>query len=171
MFKRIFSLLAVLGLCLGLAGKASAQMEESTTVIIMRHAEKQNSKDPDPNLSEAGKQRALKIARLFKDVPVTHLLSTPFKRTRETLEQLAEEKGMAIEVFDPAKPEEFMDMIRSAKGQTLVFAGHSNTAPEWVNLILGEKKYDALKEDDYGKIWIITVAMDRVASCLQLNTN
>jgi 2,3-bisphosphoglycerate-dependent phosphoglycerate mutase len=171
MFKRIFSLLAVLGLCLSMAGKASAQMEETTTIIIMRHAEKESGKDPDPGLSPAGKQRAQKIATLLKDVPVTHVLTTQFKRTRETVEKLAEEKGLPIEGYDPAATDEIMDRIRAAKGETLVFAGHSNTAPELVNLIIGEKKYTALKEDDYGKIWVITMSMDRVVSCLQLNTN
>jgi hypothetical protein len=46
------------------------------------------------------------------------------------------------------------------KGKTIVVAGHSNTTPALVNLLLGAEKYKALDDTVYSKIWILTIKED-----------
>ena len=173
MFKGFLYFLLMVCLYTGLAQKAMAQKnpQEATTVIVMRHAEKENGKDPDPELSPEGKKRAAQLASLFHDVPVTRLLATPYKRTRNTLAPLASDKGIMIEAYEPSKISELASSLKQLSGQTIVIAGHSNTAPDLVNQLLNEKKYPALSEEEFGKIWIVTLNSGRVLSCLLLNTN
>jgi hypothetical protein len=61
--------------------------------------------------------------------------------------------------------------LKQLSGQTIIIAGHSNTAPDLVNQLLNEKKYASLNENEFGKIWILTVNSGKVLSCILLNTN
>ena len=84
-------------LLLAIAGlSACAQEQESTTIIFTRHAEKQDDGTKDPDLTEKGLERASKIATLLEKVPVSAIYSTDFKRTRNTVKPISEqkEKGM-----------------------------------------------------------------------------
>jgi broad specificity phosphatase PhoE len=173
MFKGFLYFLLMVCLCTGLTQKAMAQqsLQGATTIIVMRHAEKENGNDPDPELSPEGKKRAAQLASLFKDIPVTRILATPYKRTRNTLSNLASDKGVMIEAYEPSKISELASSLKQLSGQTIVIAGHSNTAPDLVNQLLNEKKYPSLSEDEFGKIWIVTLDSGKVLSCLLLNTN
>lgn len=173
MFKRFFHFLFLVCLCVGIVEKAAAQQsaQRATTIIVMRHAEKESGKDPDPELSSEGKKRAAQIASLFKDLPVTRLLATPYKRTQHTLANLSADKGVHIESYEPSKITELAGSLKQLSGQTIIIAGHANTAPDLVNQLLNENKYSQLDENEFGKIWILTLDSGKVLSCIILNTN
>lgn len=173
MFKGFFHFLILVCLCTGIIQKAEAQQsaQEATTIIVMRHAEKESGKDPDPELSSEGKKRAVQLAYLFKDMPVTRLLATPFKRTQHTLANIASDKNIMVESYEPSKIPELASNLKQLSGQTVVIAGHANTAPDLVNQLLNEKKYNQLNENEFGKIWIVTLDSGKVLSCILLNTN
>lgn len=142
---------------------------ELTQVFIMRHAEKaDDSKDPD--LSEAGKARAVQVAKLLSEVTVNKLYATPYKRTNQTLASIATVKGLNIE-DSPSDLVEFAKQLLNSKGATIVIAAHSNTAPQLVNMLIADKKYGPIEEDDYGKIWYLTLQDGKALSCILLNTN
>ncbi len=70
-----------------------------TTVIVVRHAEKvDNSADPD--LSEAGKARAVLLSRLLGATEVSALFSSQYKRTQQTLLPLATKLNLEIRTVD-----------------------------------------------------------------------
>jgi 2,3-bisphosphoglycerate-dependent phosphoglycerate mutase len=173
MFKGFFYFLILISLCTGMVQKADAQQSVpgATTIIVMRHAEKESGKDPDPELSSEGKKRAVQLAYLFKDIPVTRLLATPFKRTQHTLANIASDKSIMIESYESSKIAELASNLKQLSGQTVIIAGHSNTAPDLVNQLLNEKKYNQLNENEFGKIWIVTLYSGKVFSCTLLNTN
>jgi phosphohistidine phosphatase SixA len=173
MFKRFLHFLILICLCTGVVQKADAQQPAQgvTTIIVMRHAEKESGKDPDPELSPEGKKRAAQLAYLFKDVPVTRLLATPFKRTQHTLANIASDKSIMVESYEPSKIPELASTLKQLSGQTIIIAGHANTAPDLVNQLLNEKRYSQLNENEFGKIWIVTLDSGKVLSCILLNTN
>lgn len=173
MFKGFFQLLILVCLCTGLMLEANAQQpaQKVTTIIVMRHAEKESGKDPDPELSSEGKKRAAQLAYLFKDMPVTRLLATPYKRTQHTLSNLSSDKGVMIESYEPSKIPDLVSNLKQLTGQTIVIAGHANTAPDLVNQLLNEKRYNQLNENEFGKIWILTMNSGKVLSCVLFNTN
>jgi 2,3-bisphosphoglycerate-dependent phosphoglycerate mutase len=173
MFKGFIHFLFIVCLCAGMVQKAGAQqpVQGATTIIVMRHAEKESGKDPDPELSAEGKKRAAQLSFLFKDIPVTRLLATPYKRTQHTLTNLSADKGVMIESYEPTKIAELASSLKQLSGQTIIIAGHANTAPDLVNQLLNEKKYNQLNESEFGKIWILTLDSGKVLSCVLLNTN
>ncbi len=65
--------------------------------------------------------------------------------------------GQEIKAYDPADLQLFANELKSIQGKTIVVAGHSNTTPMLVNLLLGSKKYEAMNDNDYSKLWIVTI--------------
>ena len=46
--------------------------------------------------------------------------------------------------------------IAKNKGKNIVIVGHSNTTPELVNRLLGEKKYEEIPDTDNNDLFIVT---------------
>jgi len=143
--------------------------QELVQVFIMRHAEKADD-SKDPELSEAGKERAKMLSKLLSNVKVDRLYATPFIRTNQTLASLAASQHLAIEE-SPKDLVTFAKQLYSHNGETVVIAAHSNTAPQLVNLLIADKKYGPIEENDFGKIWHLTLQDGKALSCILLNTN
>ena len=134
-----------------------AQKNEITTIILTRHAEKNVNEGDDPSLSIAGRIRANKLATLFPNAKPSEMYATPYKRTNETLEPWAKANGLTIKKYDASKLAEFADQLKEMKGKTVVVAGHSNTTPALANLLINEDKYKQQPDDEYNKIFVITI--------------
>ncbi|HEU4584483.1 MAG TPA: histidine phosphatase family protein, partial [Gemmatimonadaceae bacterium] len=65
----------------------------STTVIVVRHAEKAVGQGDDPHLSAAGEARARALARALEDAGVTAVITTQWIRTAETARPAARAAG------------------------------------------------------------------------------
>lgn len=144
-----------------------ATMAQTTTVILVRHAEKEAEGD-DPSLTTAGRQRAEALARTLQDVEVSAIYTTPYRRTRQTVSPLAERKDLPVLEYNPLDMEAFLSLVHQVSGKTLVFAGHSNTVPAMANALLGTKKYNDLEEGDYDRLYIIILQAGS-ARCLLLH--
>ena len=83
---------------------------EITTLILVRHAEKDNDGTKDPGLTDEGKDRANQLVSILRETQINAIYSTNFKRTMSTIQPLAQAKGLAITTDDPMKGEE-MDKI------------------------------------------------------------
>lgn len=125
-----------------------------SVVYLVRHAEKADT-GKDPELTEAGKDRAEELARFLYDAGVTHIWSTDYKRTRATAEPLATRLRLKVESYDPSKLAEFATRLKSIPGRHLV-VGHSNTTPGLVQALGGEA--GALMSDsEYDRFYIVTL--------------
>lgn len=146
-----------------------AQDAPVSKIILVRHAEKANDDPRDPSLSEKGKERAALLASLLKDVAVDAFYATPYKRTIETLSVLAEANKKNVLTYNPTDKNEITALFRANTGKTLVIAGHSNTVPPMVNLLIGKNEYPLMNDDDYGKIWILVFRGDELIDSTLLN--
>ncbi len=146
--------------------------ETLTQYYFIRHAEKDesNPQDRDPQLSEAGIERAAKWAEIFKDVEFDLIFSSNYKRTNSTAKAIADSQEKAVEIYDPKKLND-PDFQEKTKGKTVLVVGHSNTNPAFVNLVLEEKKYQDLDEKEYGSLFIVTITPggERTSQVLYLN--
>jgi len=145
-------------LLLVLVGFTVSAQEQLTTFILIRHAEKameQSTNDPD--LSPIGQKRAQRLSDLLNEGEVNAIYSTPFKRTRQTVEPLATKKGLSIQDYQINKEEEIDRMIAQYNGGTIVVVGHSNTIPWMANTLLGVQKYHPWEDGDYNNVLVITV--------------
>ena len=110
----------ILILLLALSAEICYAQDTLTTIILVRHAEKGFDEDGDPSLTEEGKERALELSRILKEEKIDGIFTTPFKRTRETIEPLASIKNIEIIEYNPFKMDEIMNIIGEKKGQKLV---------------------------------------------------
>jgi len=142
--------------------------QKHTTVILVRHAEKAFAESGDPDLTDEGDKRAMELARVLENEKVDAVYSTPFKRTRQTVKYLAEQKSLEIKDYNPFKMEEVVEIIESNNGKTLVFSGHSNTTPALLNKMVDEDKYSHLSEGDYDNLYIVFYQKKGKAKVLSL---
>jgi phosphohistidine phosphatase SixA len=130
---------------------------KTTTIIIVRHAEKATTEGKDPELTTEGKQRAERLSASFPGVSPDAFYSTDYIRTKHTLEPWAKQTSKEIQSYDATKQPEFAESLLKQPGKTIVIAGHSNTVCRLVNLLLNEEKYKDLADSEYDKIFVVTI--------------
>jgi broad specificity phosphatase PhoE len=167
--KSSLALLATM-LCLGALACDRPQPERPqaappppgpTTVIVVRHAEK--AAGDDPELTEAGRQRAHALAAALEDSKVAAIYSSPFKRTMNTARPLSELTGIPIteapiNLSDPGTyPKQLADRVLAENpGKTVVVVNHSNTVPAIVEALSG-RPVPPIDDADYDNLFVVTI--------------
>ncbi|NGP75901.1 histidine phosphatase family protein [Balneolaceae bacterium YR4-1] len=136
----------------------NAHAQELTTFILVRHAEKVDTDDSDPALSEEGISRALRLDAHLRHTELSAIYSTPFLRTRSTVQPVADTHGLPILDYDPFSGDLIEELETSQRGGTILIVGHSNTIPDLVNRLLDSSDMEQLEESEYDKLFIITVS-------------
>jgi len=130
---------------------------QPTTFILVRHAEKGNDVTKDPDLTDAGSQRAQVLANMLKKTQVDAIYSTAYKRTRNTVTPLATAKGLIVLPYEAFKTDEIDQILKKHTGGTVVIAGHSNNIPWIGNYLTGKETYKDFADGDYDNVLIVTV--------------
>ena len=136
-------------------------VEGSTTVYVVRHAEKMtlNASDPDPDISAAGRARARDLASRLGTSGVTAILTTQFKRTQETAEPLASQLGITPEVVEAGHvgdTELTAEAILKHRGSKVLVVGHSNTIAPLIEA-LGGPHLPNLCDSQYSTLFIVYI--------------
>lgn len=155
----------LLSLLLGcfLFGTLSIQAQsKTTTIIVLRHAEKDTSAGAkmmatDPPLSAAGKARAENLVTALKDFTPDAVYSTNYDRTRSTVTPLATKLNLPVQLYDPKNQQAFAEQLKTMAGKTIVVVGHSNTVSKLVNLLASVDKYQDLADSVYDLIYIVRI--------------
>lgn len=134
------------------------EKKETTTFILVRHAEKSKDDPRDPSLSDEGKMRAQKLAQHLSPMDIQGIYSTPFKRTITTVQPIAEMKGLEVQSYNYQDSLLLQNFIQAHAGETIVISGHSNTTPVLVNQLIGEERFEWLNENEYDKLFIVTAS-------------
>jgi 2,3-bisphosphoglycerate-dependent phosphoglycerate mutase len=133
---------------------------QTTTVYIVRHAEKdmKNASDPDPVLSLDGQDRARDLASLLLPKRVLAVYSTTSKRAKQTAEPTAYGHAVTVQTYDPADPAALVaTVLRQYKGGSVLVVGHSNTVLELIEAFGFARPIPAVGENDYDYLFTITV--------------
>lgn len=101
----------------------------TTTVYLARHAEKVDESD-STNLSVVGRIRAVALADTLANSHVDMILTTPYRRTRQTAEPLAQRLHLPIESYPAAPIDAGVDRLNRIRNKTVLVIGHSNTVLE-----------------------------------------
>jgi 2,3-bisphosphoglycerate-dependent phosphoglycerate mutase len=163
---------------LALFGVAVAAMlvwftANSTTVIVIRHAEKE-AVEPDPALSEAGQARAMLLVRMFGAVQgtgrVDAIYTSPALRNRQTAAPLAARLGLTPIVAAADDPKALARRaLRDNSGKRVMIVGHSNTVAELVSALSGLDDIPKIDEHDFSTMYIVTVPRIGSANVLRLS--
>ncbi|BBN83586.1 phosphoglycerate mutase [Pseudoalteromonas sp. A25] len=135
-------------------------------IILFRHAEK--AKGTNPELLEAGQQRAHHLATLFSELSISHLFSTDYKRTQQTIAPLAHTHNLPVQSYDPSNLKAFAEQLKKLKGN-IVVAGHSNTTPELVNFLSAQQV--SISEDEFNKVFVVSFSDKNKAHVLTLSSD
>lgn len=141
---------------------ASAQNSETTTIYLIRHAEKADQSS-NPELSQAGIERAKSWANYFEKTPLDVFYTTSYRRTQQTCSTIATTKQKDILFYKP----DAMDLkrlISENNGKTILIVGHSNTIPAYINKLLDESKYTDIPESEFGSLYIIKSNNSKITS-------
>ena len=135
---------------------AAAASDSATTVIVVRHAEKDTTMlGSDPRLSAAGVVRAHELAQVLAEVRVSAIYVTPWQRNRQTAQPLATRLGDTLIVVDAI--DETVSRLRTRhRGQAVLVVGHSNTVPQIIEQLTGEK-IRPFVENDYDRLYVVTL--------------
>jgi broad specificity phosphatase PhoE len=132
---------------------------QMTTFILVRHAEKDMTQSTnDPDLSDEGKARAVRLSQFLDKTELTVVYTTPFKRTSQTVEPTAKAKKLEVKTYTANEEKEIYAMLTQHAGGIVLVAGHSNTIPRFANYLLGYDKFSTFEDGDYGNLLVITVA-------------
>jgi broad specificity phosphatase PhoE len=166
---RSFLALAVLAGCATAPPRTVALGDPAgtTTVIVVRHAEKAAAPAADPPLTPAGVARAEALVGAVRGMPVTAVVSTDFARTRATAAPLAARLGLTTEIVDARLPDHARraaeGVLARHRGETVVVVGHSNTVPDIV-AALGAAKPAPICDAEYDNLFVVRVPVSGAAS-------
>lgn len=155
----------VLMLCLSLPAATRAE-PGAAMFFLVRHAEKVDDSE-DPELSEAGKQRATALAHTLKDAGIERVYSTDYRRTRDTASLLAALLELPMEIYDPLELSALADLLRQS-GQNSLVVGHSNTTPELAALLGGDPGPEIDEESEYDRLYLVTIETSGEANSVLL---
>ena len=135
------------------------------TVIAVRHAEKADDDPRDPSLTEAGGERAKDLAELLGAAGITHVFTTPYRRTTATVAPLAEALGLDVIEYSPRSMADFLERLRGLPaGSVAVVSGHSNTTPGLVLALGGDiseletvQGAPSLGHEEYDRLFVLTL--------------
>jgi broad specificity phosphatase PhoE len=154
-------LAAVVVLMLALASWRAAT---TTTVIVLRHGEKQLGTIDDPPLSAEGEARALRLAELLGGRAslgrVTAIYASDTRRAEQTALPLAQRLGLTLLRYPGRDIRDLVRRIRRENaGGVVVVIGHSNTVPEIIAMASrGRFRPETLSmaDDDFGTIYVLS---------------
>jgi broad specificity phosphatase PhoE len=151
---------------------------QATTVILVRHAEKDPSVAADPALTAVGRARAEQLAQLFGSVAppgkITAILSSPALRCRLTAAPLAAELGITPLIVPAAADPDAASvlarrLLHDYRGGRVLLVSHSDTIPAIVAALSGKNDVPPIADAEYGTIYIVTVPRLGAPNLLRLH--
>jgi 2,3-bisphosphoglycerate-dependent phosphoglycerate mutase len=135
--------------------------QATSTLIIVRHAEKAAQPAEDPGLSTDGQLRAYLLADVLSDVDVVAgvdaIYVTHTRRSEETARPLANRLKLSLNYYEPQDYEGLKKTIeKNHKGKIVLVVAHSNTIPPMVAAFSGSKKIAPIGDDQYHDMFILS---------------
>ena len=146
----------------------------TTSIVVIRHAEKQIGTIDDAPLSPQGEQRAARLAQMFGDSEsfgrVQHIYVTDTRRTQQTAGGLAQRLGLKPEVVEgkASAAETARRVLRENRGGVALIIGHSNTVPQIVKELSDADQVPPIGEEEFDTMYVITVPTIGKASVLRM---
>jgi broad specificity phosphatase PhoE len=137
---------------------AHAQPPAAQPIYVVRHLNTPEGQ-PDPDLLPEGRAAAIALADLMETDrfqgarrPVAIYVSD-FRRTRQTAAPVAARFALELKIYDPRDTPALIARVRAEPGPVLI-VGHSNTVPEIVAQLGGERPAP-LTHPDFGDLWLV----------------
>jgi len=132
-------------------------MEEATTILLVRHAEKDDDGTDNPGLSSEGIDRANRLAEMMRPMGIAEVFMTDRRRVIFTARPLAmDNEDIATSIYNTEQYDRIINKIFDKRaGQSVAIYGHSNTTPELINLITGNTNLETIPHDEYDNFYVV----------------
>jgi 2,3-bisphosphoglycerate-dependent phosphoglycerate mutase len=146
----------------------SAEQQKQTTIILVRHAEKQLNAGDNPQLSTAGESRSRELARILGSSGITAIYSCPeHVRTWKTAEPLAQNLKLQRNSIDADQTDAVLkDIFAHHNGEVVLIVGHSDTVPEIIQAL--GAKVPPIGDNEYDNLYVVTASAPGTASVVRL---
>jgi 2,3-bisphosphoglycerate-dependent phosphoglycerate mutase len=144
----------------------TAFSQKTTTVFIVRHAEKDLSQpaNTNPPLSGDGLQRSYDLLERLKKERISAVFSTNTQRTLLTGTPLANKIRKDIIPYDPSKNDELVTLIRkSYRGKKILIVGHSNTILTIVKAFGAQPSMTQIPDSQYNLLFEVRLTGDKAS--------
>lgn len=165
----LMALLAILALAALYAGYRAL---DTTTVVLVRHAEKELSTIDNPPLAPDGELRAEHLSQLFGKVSGIGRLQAIYvsdtRRSQQTAAPLAARlhlKPVVLAGSDIAGTAHHA--LHDHRGGAVLIVGHSNTIPQLIEQMSGIR-IPAIADDEFDQIYVLSVPTLGRASLVRL---
>ena len=142
----------IVALTLALGSCAALQPSTPPNIYVMRHLNTPAGVT-DPDLTAEGRRNALLLARWFKRERPMVIYVSSTKRAQQTAAPLAQRLGLTPKIYNPSDTPALVATIL-AETRTVLVVGHSNTVPDIIAR-LGGQRPEPLAHEDFGDIWRI----------------
>ena len=139
----------------------------STTVYLVRHAEKVDESD-STDLSPSGKQRALALADTLASRGIDSIFTTPYRRTRQTAEPLARRLGIQSRDYAPKPIGAIVDRVDRIRGRTVLVVGHSNTVLEIARGLGAAPHLQTIEAGDFDNLFVVRIKRGLVGKRVEI---
>jgi broad specificity phosphatase PhoE len=135
----------------------------TTTIVLVRHAEKELGAISDSPLSPQGESRASRLAAMFGDAEpfgrIHKIYVTNTRRTQQTAAGLVQRLGLNAEVVDAKLDSAVLarKVLRENRGSRALIVGHGNTIPEIVAALARNQNVPPIGEEEFDTIYVVTV--------------
>lgn len=142
----------------------------TSTVIVLRHAEKDEASNQVDNLvplTAAGQARAATLAVVCARAGVTRIFVTEKLRTQQTAAPLATNLGITPVQINASNTDDLIDNVLSLsnRNRVILIVGHSNTVPIIVDRLGGGSV--SVSEDQFDNLFILTLRRFRTTRLIQ----
>jgi len=167
-------LLAMAGVFLVAMAFAYWNSATTTTIVLVRHAEKQLGAISDAPLSPQGEVRATRLAQMFGDNEpfgrLERIYVTNTRRTQQTSASVAQRLGINAVVVDSKTDSRELArrVLRENRGGRALIVGHSNTVPEVVAELARVQNVPPIGEEEFDTLYVVTVPTIGKVSVLRL---
>lgn len=155
------AILAAIGAAM--VGVGVLRSTATTTVILVRHAEKQLSTIEDAPLTTEGEARAERLASMLGErgdaLPITRVFTSEARRTQQTAAPLVRRLGIAATTLPAQDVDALVRALRDGPSDAAaVVVGHGNTVPAVIAGLTRNRINVKIDEADYGSMFIVTVS-------------
>lgn len=167
-------LLALAGIVFVVSAFTYWNSATTTTIVLIRHAEKQVGAISDAPLSPPGEVRAARLAQMFGDAStfgrVQKIYVTDTRRTQQTVAGVAQRLDLTPEIVagKTDSKELARRVLRENRGGLALVVGHSNTVPEIVAALSDDHGVPAIGEEEFDTLYVVSVPTIGRASVLRL---
>ena len=140
-----------------------AQSDAPSLLVGVRHADTAQEPAGDRALSDAGMKRAQALAAALRNAGVSAIITSQYRRSRDTAQPLASALGLTPEVIPISKAtiDSHMKQLEAAarkhKGKVVLVVGHEESVPMLV-AALGGPRLPNICPSSHSNLYVLAIA-------------